>query len=204
MLISTVLGIVDFKQVSISLKSTRGDFLAFCLTFICCFFFRLDIAFYIGIVISIAFYLKKAAEPHLQEYAFNTKGRLVTISSKDSDRRVRIIGYGGELFFGVADFFQSTLQAIAEKPSVQVIILRLNGVYHVDASICFALLRLSEYMKATNRHLIITGVTQEVLDVFKSSSIYQTIGSENFFLTDDLNPQLSTWLGCLKAKEFLS
>lgn len=203
LLIATVLVIIDFDQVKIALKSTKGDFLAFGLTLLSCFFFRLDIAFFIGIVISIAFYLKKAAEPHLVEYVFNEKGRLVIVSSKD-DRTVRIIGYAGELFFGVADFFQKTLQTVAENPSVRVIILRLNGVYHVDASICFALLRLSEYMRATNRHLVITGVTPEVLEVFKKASIYKQIGEENFFLTDEAKPQLSTWLGCLRAKELLS
>lgn len=204
LLIVTVIMIVDFREVKLSIKATRGDLLAFCLTFLSCFFFRLDIAFYIGIIISIFFYLKKAAEPHLVEYAFNQKGRLVIVSSKDNTSRMRIIGYAGELFFGVADFFQKALQTIAENPSVQVIVLRLNGVYHVDASICFALLRLSEYMKATNRYLVITGVTEEVLEVFKRASIYESIGEENFFLTDDEKPQLSTWLGCLRANELLT
>lgn len=202
-LIATVATIVDFDQIKMSLKATRGDFLAFSLTFISCFFFRLDIAFYIGIIISIVFYLKKAAEPHLVEYAFNEKGRLVMVSSKDK-RRVRIVGYAGELFFGVADFFQKTLQKIAEDHSVKVIVLRINGVFHVDASICFALLGLHEYLQATNRHLVITGVSEEVLEVFKKASIYEKIGEKNFFLTDMIQPQFSTWKGCLRAKELLA
>lgn len=202
LLIGTVVMIIDFEQTKISIKATRGDFLAFGLTFISCFFFRLDIAFYIGIIISIAFYLKKAAEPHLVEYAFNEKGRLVTVSSKEK-RRVRIVGYAGELFFGVADFFQKTLQTIAEDKSVQVIVVRLNRVFHVDASICYAILSLAEYMQATNRHVVITGVTEDVLAVFKKASIYEKIGAENFFLTDEFKPQFSTWKGCLRAKELL-
>lgn len=202
-LIATVVVIVDFDQIKMSIKATRGDFLAFSLTFISCFFFRLDIAFYIGIIISIIFYLKKAAEPHLVEYAFNTKGRLITVSSKEK-RRVRIIGYSGELFFGVADFFQKTLQKVAEDHSVKVIVLRLNGVFHVDASICFTLLDLYEYLQVTNRHLVITGVSDEVLEVFKKASIYQKIGENNIFLTDDIQPQFSTWRGCLRASELLS
>ena len=116
---------------------------------------------------------------------------------------MRIVGYAGELFFGVADFFQKTLQTIAEEKSVQVIVLRLNGVFHVDASICYALLNLAEYMQATDRHVVITGVTEEVLEVFKKSTIYEQLGKENFFLTDDIKPQFSTWKGCLRAKELM-
>lgn len=205
LLIAMIPSIIDTEKVKICLKATTGDAVVFILTFISCLIFRLDIAFFIGIVISVIFYLKNAADPHMVEYSFNPKGRLVAINSNEREmKRIRIIGIGGELFFGVADFFQQTLQTIAEDPFVRVIVLRLNGVYHVDASICFTLLRLHEYLITTNRYLVITGITPDVLTVFERSSFLQKIGKDNLFLTDEGNPQLSTWKGCLRAKDLIT
>ena len=45
------------------------------LTFLSCLIFNLNIAFFIGIIISIASYLKRAAIPHVVEYAFDPKGK---------------------------------------------------------------------------------------------------------------------------------
>ena len=78
--------------------ATREDAWVFLITFFSCLIFSLDIAFFIGIVISIATYLRKSSTPHLVEYAFNSKGRLIIVNPKeDIHRKVRIIGIAGEL-----------------------------------------------------------------------------------------------------------
>ena len=164
----------------------------------------MDIAFFIGIVISIVTYLNKSATPHLVEYAFNAKGRLVIVSAKENvHRQVRIIGIGGDLYFAAADVFQSTLQEVAEDPNVQVIVLRLNNVHHMDASMCLAILHLNEILRSTDRHLVITGITEEVWYVFHRSRLVKDLGFDNLYFTDESNPQFSTWKGALRAQELI-
>jgi SulP family sulfate permease len=171
---------------------------------ISCLIFSLDVAFFIGIVISILFYLKRAAVPHLVEYAFDSSGRLIIISPKKLiHRKIRIIGISGELFFAAVELVQNTLQKVMKDPFVEVIILRLNGVYHVDASMCFAILRLFDYLKSTGRHLIISGVTEEVWEIFDKAGIVKQLGADNINLSDESKPQLSTWRACMRAKELI-
>jgi SulP family sulfate permease len=197
--------IIDKDEVKLVLVSTKGDKIAFLLTVLSCILFSLDIAFFIGIMISIAFYLKKASVPHLVEYAFNSAGRLIIIAPQSKVKRdVRIIGIAGELFFAAVDLFENSVRAIAEDPHVKVIVLRLYGVYHVDASMCFTLLKLHEYLKATNRELIISGITEEVWHIFYKTKLIDKIGKEHFFLTDEENPQLSTWKAYVFAEEVVS
>lgn len=203
-LIRTSFMIIDIQKIKFCLRATKGDKVVFFLTFISCLFFRLDIAFFIGIIISIFFYLQKAASPKVVEYAFNIKGRLTVVAPDEKKHRhVRIIGIGGELFFGVADLFQDTMRTIAKDTHVKVIVIRLNGVHHVDASFCLVLLRLNEYLQTKKKHLVITGITPEVFEVFDRSSLLKKIGKENLFLTHEEDPQLSTWKGCLRAKELI-
>jgi sulfate permease, SulP family len=196
--------LVEKEQVKLCFKATKEDALVFLLTLISCIIFTLDVAFFVGIVISIITYLKKAASPHFVEFAFNEAGRLSVINPSDKKhRKVRIIGIGGELFFASVDVLQNALHAIAEDPYVKVIVLRLQGVYHLDASMCLAIMRLHGYLKQTERHLVISGLTQEVWRVLNRSSLAEKIGQENLFLSDEGQPQLSTWKACLRAQELI-
>lgn len=204
LLLATMPMLVNFKEVRLALRATREDRWVFFLTFAACLIFTLDVAFFIGIVISIGTYLRRSAIPHLVEYAFNSKGRLVVVSPKeDVHRKVRIIGIGGDLYFASADVFQEALQEIAEDPSVAAIVLRLTNVYHMDASMCLAIQRLHETLESTHRHLVISGLTEEVWHVFHRTGLVKRIGLDNLYFTDESNPQFSTWKACLRAQELI-
>ena len=202
LLIATVHTLMDWNEIKFSFRATRADAWVFMLTFFSCLLFSLDVAFFIGIVISIGNYLKKSATPHLVEYAFNAKGRLMTVSPSDTvHRKVRIIGIGGDLYFATADVFEAALESVAKDRTVQAIVLRLNNVYHMDASMCLAILRLYETLKASGCHLVISGLTEEVWHVFHRAGMVKQIGLDNLYFTDESNPQFSTWKACLRAQE---
>ncbi len=204
LLIATVPALMNWSEIKLCFHATREDAWVFLITFISCLIFSLDIAFFVGIVISIATYLRKSATPHLVEYAFNSKGRLMVVGAKeDGHRTVRIIGIAGELYFASADFFQSALQAVAEDRKTLAIVLRLNNVYHMDASMCLAILRLYETLHSTGRYLVISGVTEEVWHVFHRAGIVKQIGLNNLYFTDESNPQFSTWKACLRAQALI-
>ena len=204
LLIVVVFSLQDWKEIKLCFFATRGDAVVFLLTVLSCLLFRLDIAFYIGIILSIASFLRKAANFHLVEYAFDSKGRLTSVTpSKKMQHEIRIIGIGGEMFFAAVDLFQSALQAIAEQPYVKVVILRLNGVYHMDASMCLAILGLYEFLAVKKRKLLISGVGAEVLYVFKKAGVIKKIGANNLFVSDETKPQLSTWKACQRAMQLI-
>ncbi|MES2274083.1 MAG: SulP family inorganic anion transporter [Chlamydiota bacterium] len=204
LLMATVPALMNLSEIKLCFRATREDAWVFLLTFISCLIFSLDVAFFVGITISIATYLKKSATPHLVEYAFNSKGRLMIASPKeDVHRKVRIIGIGGELYFAAADVFQNALQTVAEDRNVQAIVLRLNNVYHMDASMCLAILHLYETLKLSGRYLVISGLTEEVWHVFHRAGLVKQIGLDNLYFTDESNPQFSTWKACLRAQELI-
>jgi SulP family sulfate permease len=204
LLFAIVPTLVDFREVQLAIRATREDCWVFFLTLTACLIFTLDIAFFIGISISIANYLRRSAIPHLVEYAFNSKGRLAIVNPKeDVHRKVRIIGIGGDLYFASANVFQESLQEIAQDPNVAVIVLRLTNVYHMDASMCLAIQRLHEALLASQRHLLISGVTDEVWHVFHRAGLACQIGLDNFYFTDESNPQFSTWKACLRAQDLI-
>lgn len=203
-LIATVPTLTNWQEVKLTFRATREDAWVFGLTFLSCLIFSLDVAFFIGISISLMTYLKKSSEPHLVEYAFNSKGRLTTISPEtDVHRKIRIIGIAGELYFAAADFFQNAMADVVDDPDVQAIVLRLSNVYHIDASMCLALTRLYDALHSKERHLLISGLTEEVWSVLHRTGLVKKIGSENLYFTDESNPQFSTWKACLHAQDLI-
>jgi SulP family sulfate permease len=204
LLMVTVSALMNWSEIKLCFRATREDAWVFVITFVSCLVFSLDMAFFIGILISIATYLRKSSTPHLVEYAFNAKGRLANVSTKsDVHRKVRIIGIAGELYFASADVFQTALESIAEDRNVQAIVLRLNNIYHMDASMCLAILRLYETLNSTGRFLVISGLTEEVWHVFHRSGLVKQIGLDNLYFTDESNPQFSTWKACLRAQDLI-
>lgn len=204
LLMATVPALMNWSEIKLCFHATREDAWVFLITFFSCLVFSLDMAFFVGILISIATFLRKSSTPHLVEYAFNAKGRLINVNTKeDVHRKVRIIGIAGELYFASADVFQSALQSIAEDRNVQAIVLRLNNIYHVDASMCLAVLRLYETLKSSHRFLVISGLTEEVWHVFHRSGLVKQIGPDNLYFTDESNPQFSTWKACLRAQDLI-
>lgn len=206
LLVSSI-NIVNFKQFFLCLKATRSDAMVLIATLLSCIFLSLDIAFYIGIVISITLYLKKAAVPHLIECTFDESGRLGSLDSakKREHKLIRVINVQGELFFGAADIFQSTLKSIAEDDTTtKVIILRLKNARDIDATACLALQQLNDYLKGSGRFLLACGLTYPSWHVLCDSGIVEQMGKDNLFILDEKNPHLSLQKAIQRAKELIA
>jgi SulP family sulfate permease len=206
LLIVSAGNIVNIKQLLLCLKATRSDAFVLFLTLIACLFLSLDIAFYIGVAMSISLYLKKAAIPQLVEFTVDESGILHSIDHTQlhEPRKIRFIKVEGELFFGAADLFQSTLKSITEDDTTtRVIILQLKNARDIDATACLALQQLYEYLKSSGRHLIGCGITHQIWDVLSDSGMVELVGKANLFIFDDRHPHLSVQKAFLRAYDLL-
>ena len=192
LLLVTAKNIVKKEQLLLCLKSTSSDAYVFWITFLSCVFFSIDIAFYIGVCISITLYLKKAAVPHVLQYTVDDAGRFKNLDfcTPEEIGKIRLIKVKGELFFGAADLFQATLKSICEdKYDTRVIILQLKNARDIDATACLAIRQLYEFLKSSGRHLILSGLTLSVWEVLSASGIVSLMGKENLFIIDERHPQ---------------
>lgn len=190
-LLITAANLVNAKQFLVCMKATTSDAFVLWMTILACLFFSLDMAFYIGVIISIILYLKKAAIPQLVEYDFDKTGELINLnlSPTHKEKNIRFIKVEGELFFGAADLFQSTLKSITEDDDkTKVIILQLKNARDIDATSCLALQQLNDYLKSTGRHLIACGIMPPLWEVLCDSGMVKSLGKENLFIFDERHP----------------
>lgn len=194
LLLVTAFSLIDSRQFALCLRSHSSDAFVLVTTVLACVIFSVDVAFFIGIGLSITFYLNKAATPYLVEHLVDASGDLCGTEEPGTtrDKAIRIISVQGELFFGAADLFQNTLKALAAGDQrTKVLILRLKHARDVDATACVALLQLNRYLKESGRYLVGCSITRPVWEVLCNSGIADEIGKENLFLFDAADPQLS-------------
>lgn len=204
LLIVTAAGIINPRHFFLCVKATSSDAFVLWTTLLSCIFFSLDVAFYIGIILSITLYLKKAAIPQLVEYDIDDSGELMNLDASllQEHKTIRVIKIEGELFFGAADIFQTTLKTIAEDDtSTRVIILQLKNARDIDATVCLALQQLCDYLTGSGRHLIACGVTQQIWDVLSDSGMIEQIGKSNLFIFDERHPHLYMLKALHRARE---
>ncbi len=194
LMIFTAYTMVNFKHFFLCLRATRGDAFVVITTLIASMIFTLDVALYVGVVLSIVLYLKRAAVPFLVEYAFNNVGKLRPLDAEEErpDPRICILQSEGELFFGAADLLQTKLRNISEDETLKVVILQLLNTRYIDASICLALRQVLDYLSSTNRKFMLSGVSEEVWTVLDESGLLHKIGEENCFPANEQLPSEPT------------
>lgn len=109
LLLVTAGSLVNVKQFFLCLKATSADAFVLWATLLACIFFSLDMAFYIGVMVSIIGYLKKAALPLLVEYDIDEAGDLVNLdpAQLQQHKTIRVIKVEGELFSALRICFRA-------------------------------------------------------------------------------------------------
>jgi SulP family sulfate permease len=198
---SQMINVGDIRTVC---RATRSDTVVFLATFLGTLLLNLDTAIYLGIGISLALFLKKAANPVLVEYSFTDSGALVALSDQAPrrDEQISIVHVEGDLFFGAADLFQEQIRRLADDDDIRVFILRMKNARHLDGSTVLALGLLLDHLRRQNRHLLISGIHGDVARVLKRSGLVQRLGLENVFPAEE-NPTLATKKALLRARSLI-
>lgn len=196
--------LINWPQVRVACRSTRSDAVVFFVTLGAALFLRLETAIYVGIGVAIALFLQKTTTPSLAEYTINPEGNLAELTDPKlrPHPQISIIHVEGELYFGAADLFQEQVRSIAENQNIRVFILRMKNARHLDATTVMALENLHDYLRETQRHLLISGSNRDVTRVLKNSGLLSHIGTENIFPAT-VNPTAATRQALQRAKQLL-
>jgi SulP family sulfate permease len=213
LVIGIALALINRHNLRVCLRSTPDDAAVLVTTFVATLIAPLDVAIFIGVALSITLFLRKASRPHLVEYEFSDAGELRQMGEKRQrpNPAISIVHVEGDLFFGAAELFRTQIQRTAADPSLKILILRLKNARHLDATSVLALEDLIKFMRANDRHVLISGATREVYRVLKHSGVLDTLqhgadrknGESNLFLNRPSNPNLSTRDALKRAQQLL-
>lgn len=210
LVLANAVSLFDKKLLRICFRSTPGDAVVLIITFIAALLLPLHIAIFVGVVISVSLFLRKAAKPELVEYTFDDEGTLMQLHDQTNRLpQISIVHVEGDLFFGAADLFRKQVSRIAEDPSLAVVVLRMRNARNLDATSVCALEELIKFIREKGRHIIISGASREVFRILKKSGVLNVLqencakGESNIFMIEPKNPNMSTRKALMRAQQLL-
>ncbi len=145
---------------------------------------HLEKGIYIGIALSLAFYIYRTMRPHFAEVALHEDGtyRDASLFGMQTSETLALFRYDGDLYFVNAGYLEKRLvNAVADKPQLLVAILDIEAVEQIDTTGEEMLAHMSEWFKEAGIEFYITRPKFKVVDVLKRTGLYDKIGQEHIY-----------------------
>jgi SulP family sulfate permease len=191
--------LIDLKRIRMVLRTSWGDRLTFATTMVGTWVLALDEAIYLGVGLSLVWFLRKARLLTIHELVITAAGfwQEHPLGAPLGENRrcssIRLIQVEGSLFFGSAGELRSALDKVALEPGVRVLIVRLKRAKGLDMTVAEALAWLGAGMRERNQHLLLAGVNADMMRVLERSGAASVLGAEQLF------PAQSKWFASLEA-----
>jgi len=183
-LILTAARMNEIKTLVYYLKATKFDRWILIATALSSIFINVESCILIGVFLSFAFYVPRAAQIKMNELTV-TSDRVIreVVSSDTPCSYLRVFNFEGEMFFGCAPELQLQLDSIREKApeTLKVVVLRLKRVNNPDAVCMDVLQRFIEKMHERKVVVMISGIKEAMAQTLKNVGISQLVGQENVF-----------------------
>lgn len=185
-IIIAVIGLFHFQPFEHAWKVNPHDGFVALSVFVSTLYFapHLEWGIFIGVALSLAFYLYRTMTPHFAELALSEEGtyRDAEILHLETSQTVAFYRYDGDLYFANAGYLErKLLNAVASKPELKVIVLDLEAVDQIDVTGEEMLRHMSDRLSEAGIEFCISRAKFKVMDVLKRSGLYDAIGEEHFF-----------------------
>ncbi len=187
-----VVGLINFRAILHAWQTQRHDGVAAIVTFIATLFFapHLDLGILIGAGLAIALFLMRRMKPRaviLGRMADGTLSDCKAHQLTPVSKRFITLRYDGSLdFLSSSHFEDAILQAHADFPEVQVILVIGSGINNMDASGEEKIREMCLYLRDAGVTLTFCSLKQPVREAFDRAGLTAVLGEENVFKSRDL------------------
>ncbi len=170
--------LINRKEIIETLKLSRAEAIILLGTFLSTLFIKLELAIYVGIVLSIGFYLRRTSRPRIIEVApiQNTENRIIRNIHRHSLEvcpQIKIIRIDGSLYFGSVDYVQKEIGKLT-KDEIKHLIIVAKGINFMDASGVHLLESEISRIENLGGCIRICSLKGTVLDEVKSMPVFKS------------------------------
>jgi len=185
-IMTAVFSLIQFEPFKHAWKVNPHDGFVALVTFLMTLWVapHLEYGIFIGVGLSIIFYLYRTMQPHVAELARDEDDvfRDAKLFGLKTSQTLALYRYDGDLYFANAGYLEKTLlNAIADKPHLRVLILDLEAVDQIDATGEEMLGSLADGLLQANIAFYICRPGFKLLDTLKRSGLQPRIGEHNIF-----------------------
>jgi SulP family sulfate permease len=177
--------LIDMHHIRNIVRTSKRETAVLLTTFLATLFVQLEFAIYVGVMLSLVFYLMRTARPRLVSLVPepNTHARRMAPDRElPSCPQLKIVRIDGSLFFGAVDHVHNTLQAFSETyPEQKHLLIIANGVNFIDIAGAEMLVQEAERRRTLGGGLYLAKVKKEICAVLQRGGYLEAFGEENIF-----------------------
>ena len=184
LLILAAYRMIDGRQLKFHLRATRFDMGLVIVTALAAVLISVEFCIVIGVFLSFALYIPKAAQVRLRSLAVTPEGDFrESLPADSAPRRLLVYELDGELFFGAEVGVERHFEAVAEaaRGEVRVVILVVRRGKNPDAGFLAQLRWLHRTLRERGVALLLCGVQPELTAGLRSTGLAEEIGAGRLF-----------------------
>ncbi|MFH2205011.1 MAG: SulP family inorganic anion transporter [Elusimicrobiota bacterium] len=181
-----VIGLINIRGFIHAWQAQKHDGIVVLITFIATLAFapHLDRGIFIGVALSVAFYLYRTMKPDIAILSKYSDGAYRASSRFNLERckYIAVIRCNSSLFFANVNYLEEEiLDRVASMPRLKHVHIVGNGINELDASGEGLLSMIVDRMREAGFGLSLSGLNDGVLDVMRRTGLYEKIGEENLY-----------------------
>lgn len=186
-LMLVALGLIHAGQVRVIAKTSRTEALVALVTFAACLLVSLEFALFLGVMLSLLFYLNRTAHPRFVLLTPDPRSKRrgfvrQASSSLPECSQVVVMRLDGSVFFGAAAQISVQLWDIIEAhPGRLHFLMVLSGVNFIDVTGCETLEQEWRAMRDEGLSLYFCSFKDEVAQTLKRGGFFREVYDEVFF-----------------------
>ncbi len=180
--------LIDFHHIEMILKNSRSESAILIVTFLSTLFLELEFAIYMGVLLSLVFFLKKTSTPEIPTLSINDdektgKRCFININKKPLKQcpQLKIIRIDMSVYFGSINYIQERISHIMENEHIYHIMIDATRINFIDLAGAEALVSENKILKEHGGGLYFVGLNSSVYEFAAKTCFIKNIGADRFF-----------------------
>ncbi len=179
--------LIDVHHIRTIARTSKRETTVLIATFLATLFVELEFAIYLGMILSLVFYLMRTSRPQIVARAPNPNHPTRRMSAEDtrsSCPQLKIIRIDGSLFYGAVDHVHNTLQSYSETyPEQKHVLIIASGINFIDVAGAEMLVQEAERRRALGGGLYMAKMKPEAYRILERGGYLEQFGRENIFVS---------------------
>ncbi len=172
-------------------KASRTDGIVAITTFIVTLIAapHLDKGVLVGAGLAILLYLYRSMKPRVVQLGRFQDGTLRDIKvnpSLPTSPHIIALRFDGSLYFANVSYFEDNiLEEVANRPDAKYLLVSAGAINFIDSSGEEVIHHLVKRLRKSGMEIIFAGLKKQVIDVMRATGLFELIGQENIFATEE-------------------